>query len=68
MTVLATLFTHPMELSGPVFWAVIPVCVAVAIVYRTIRIHSLQRLPIAIIKLSLQIVKSLLIAVAKSTN
>ena len=58
MTALATLFIHPIQLPGQMFWAVIPVCVAVAIVYRTIRIHSLQGLPVAIIKLSLQIILS----------
>lgn len=58
MTALATLFVHPIQLSGPMFWAVLPVCVAVAVVYRTIRIQFISHLAMAIIKLSLQIILS----------
>ena len=52
MNVLA-LLTYPIQLRGQAFWAVIPVSIAVAIVYKTIRTQSLRRLPMEILFLSL---------------
>ncbi len=46
---IATLFYNPMRLSvGTVLWLVIPLCVAVTIVYKTIRTDNLKRLPVQI--------------------
>ena len=52
MNVLA-LLTYPIQLRGQALWAVIPVSIAVAIVYKTIRTQSLRRLPMEILFLSL---------------
>jgi hypothetical protein len=52
---LATLFVNPVELPGEMFWAVIPVSIVVAIVYKTIRTQSVRRLPREIVVLSLLI-------------
>jgi hypothetical protein len=40
------LFTNPVPLSanGLALWLVLPLCAAVAIVYRTIRVEDLRRL------------------------
>lgn len=48
---LAALFTHPMQINGQTFWLLIPVSIAVAIVYKTIRTESLRTLPLEIAKL-----------------
>ena len=55
MIPLATLFTHPIELASQLLWMIIPVSIAVAIVYKTLRVTSLRHLPMAIVKLSLLI-------------
>lgn len=55
MTPLATLFVDPMEISSRSLWMVIPVCIGVAVVYKTIRTRSLRRLPLEVALLSLYI-------------
>lgn len=50
---LLALLTYPIQLRGQALWAVIPVSIAVAIVYKTIRTQSLRRLPMEILFLSL---------------
>ncbi len=43
---LATLFVHPMEISTTTaLWLVLPLCLCVAIVYKTVRTHNIRRLP-----------------------
>ena len=43
-----TLFYNPMTLSSDAWalWLVLPLCATVAIVYKTIRIKDLRRLPL----------------------
>lgn len=53
MNLLAQLFTHPRQLSDQMLWLVVPVSLAVAIVYKTVRTRSLRRLPLEIAGLSL---------------
>ena len=46
------LFVNPMPLTASAaFWLLLPLCVAVATVYRTVRIQHTQRLLVAILKL-----------------
>jgi len=58
VSALAAWFTHPMVLGSETFWLIIPVSVAVAIVYKTVRNENLKRLPLDIIKLTLYILVS----------
>ncbi len=45
----ATLFVNPMELpTGALLWLLLPLCAAVGIVYKTVRIDNLRRLPVSI--------------------
>lgn len=44
---LATIFHHPAELSSDdMLWLLLPLCAAVAIVYKTVRTKHLHRLAI----------------------
>jgi hypothetical protein len=43
---LAMLFVHPMEISTTTaLWLVLPLCLCVTVVYKTVRTHNLQQLP-----------------------
>jgi hypothetical protein len=55
MSLLGTLFTHPMDVSGNALWVVIPLSLAVAAVYKTIRADSIRHLPREIVLLTLYI-------------
>jgi hypothetical protein len=45
---LATLFYNPVHIpSDVVLWMIIPLCAAVGIVYKTLKIKNLQQLPAA---------------------
>lgn len=47
--IVSSLFTHPIRIhSDQHLWFVLPLCLAVAIVYKTIRTRSLRRLPLEI--------------------
>ena len=47
---IATLFVNPMLISTDnILWLLIPLCIAVAIVYKTVRTESLRRLPLEIL-------------------
>lgn len=59
MSLLAGLFTNPMTLPFDTLWAVIPVSLAVAIVYKTLRTKTLRRLPWDITKLTVYILASI---------
>ncbi len=49
---MATLFWHPMTLdSSSTIWLLIPLCISVAITYKTIRIQRLSQLPMQILQL-----------------
>lgn len=50
---IGLLFQNPVQLSSQTLWMVVPVCVAVAAVYKTLRTRSLHRLPMEILQLSL---------------
>ncbi len=54
-TILAGLFTHPIELPFPPLWLLAPLSLAVAAVYKTIRTPHLRRLPIEIALVTLYI-------------
>ncbi len=46
---IATLFWHPMTLdSSSTIWLLIPLCISVAVVYKTIRVQRPAQLPLAI--------------------
>jgi hypothetical protein len=46
MTPAWTIFYNPMPLqSHVVLWMVLPLCMSVAVVYKTIRVRELRRLP-----------------------
>ena len=43
------IFYHPMTLPvSTVLWLVVPLCIAVAVVYKTIRTDDLRRLPVQV--------------------
>ncbi|MBS3822247.1 MAG: hypothetical protein GVY16_06895 [Planctomycetes bacterium] len=43
---LAALFTHPIIMpSWLVLWLILPLCLCVAVVYKTVRIQDIRRLP-----------------------
>ncbi len=43
---IATLFVHPLTIPvSAVLWLVIPLCAAVAIVYKAVRVDDLRKLP-----------------------
>lgn len=43
---IAELFVHPMVIPfDTIPWLVLPLCAAVAIVYKTVRVHSIRELP-----------------------
>ena len=58
--ILATLFVNPIPIdpATAIFW-VIPLCIAVAAVYRTIRTDNLRRLPREIVTLSVCLIGGL---------
>ena len=46
MTLAWTIFQNPAPLhAGTVLWLVIPLCAAVAVVYKTLRTKDVRRLP-----------------------
>jgi hypothetical protein len=55
MSLLATLFTNPIPLSGSTLWFVLPLSVVVAAVYKAIRVDSPRQLPREILLLTLYI-------------
>ncbi len=50
-----SLFVNPMQMGPSHLFLVIPLCLGVAIVYKTIRVQDLRRLPLAILALWLYI-------------
>jgi hypothetical protein len=58
--IFATLFVHPMPIdpATSIFW-LIPLCIAVAAVYRTIRTDTVRTLPREIITLSVCLIGGL---------
>ncbi len=49
---MATLFWHPMTLdSASTIWLLIPLCISVAVTYKTIRVQRLSQLPVQILLL-----------------
>ena len=47
---LATLFVHSMSIeSTRIIWLMIPLCVSIAVVYKTIRVKYLSGLPLQIL-------------------
>lgn len=52
MTALADLFVHSMSLPSNTLWFAVPVSLAVAVVYKTLRVRTLRQLPREIALLS----------------
>ena len=51
--ILAAIFTHPVVLPyNSLLWLLLPLCFGVAVIYKTIRIDDLRRLPKDILALS----------------
>lgn len=49
---LATLFVNPISIpSWLCLWLIVPLCVAVAVVYKTVRVRHLSQLPLQILML-----------------
>ena len=47
-----TLFVHPVRLSfTSLLWLLPPLCLFVAIIYKTVRMHRLRRLPMEVVAL-----------------
>jgi len=50
---IASLFYHPITLPAKaVLWLVIPLCLSVAVVYKTVRTDNLRKLPMQIFVLA----------------
>ncbi|MDY7011080.1 MAG: hypothetical protein SVV80_10070 [Planctomycetota bacterium] len=45
------IFKHPVQMGGNHIWLVIPLCMVLAVVYKTIRVHSLRQLFMQILSL-----------------
>jgi len=44
---IAKLFVHPMIIPfNTILWLILPLCVSVAVVYKTIRVRRLRQLPL----------------------
>ena len=57
---IAELFVNPIQFSSALVpWLIIPLCLSVATVYRTIRTDDVRRLPLQIAKLTLYIIFAL---------
>jgi hypothetical protein len=57
---IATIFYHPMNLPvRTVLWLVIPLCLSVVIVYKTVRTDNLRRLPLQILFLAAYVLAGL---------
>jgi len=52
---IAWLFVQPIQLGRDHLWLVVPLCILVAAVYKTIRVKHLRDLPIQIVGLCLYI-------------
>jgi hypothetical protein len=51
--ILANIFTHPVVLPyHSLLWLLLPLCLGVAVIYKTIRIDDLRGLPKGILTLS----------------
>ena len=49
---IAALFTNPITLSSSdILWLIAPLCLGVAIVYKTVRTENLRRLPAQVLGL-----------------
>jgi len=48
---IATLCTNPVPMGGENLWLVLPVCAVAAVVYKTIRVKHLRKLPLQILGL-----------------
>ncbi len=45
------IFKHPVQLGIDHIWLVIPLCIVLAVVYKTIRVRHLRQLPLQILGL-----------------
>jgi hypothetical protein len=63
--VIALLFYNPITLGFySELWLVLPLCAAVGVVYKTIRIHDLRRLPWEVLYLLAYMVAGLILLAA----
>lgn len=44
-------FVNPIQMGRDSLWLVVPLCIVLAVVYKTIRIRNLRRLPLQILSL-----------------
>ena len=56
-----TIFYHPIYLDGhgSTLWLLLPLCLSVALTYKTIRLHSLRRLHLAVLALMIYMIAGL---------
>ena len=45
---MATLFFDPIDVSGAWLWFLLPLCLSIAVVYKTTKLRDLQRLPLSV--------------------
>jgi hypothetical protein len=58
--VIGALFVNPLQFSSAIVpWLIIPLCLSVAVVYRTVRTDDVRLLPMQIAKLTLYIIFAL---------
>lgn len=51
----------PLEANGWTLWLVLPICASVAIIYKTVRLNTLKRLPQEIIYLIIYMTLGLIV-------
>lgn len=57
-------FLDPIHLEGYWMWLIVPLVVAITVVYKAIKLDDLSRLPREVAKLSLQILAFMFLAAA----
>jgi len=55
-----SLFVHPITMGRNSLWLVLPLCMVLAVIYKTIRVQTLRELPLQIFILWLYIIGGLI--------
>lgn len=60
MSMIAAIFLRPIEWESGQLPMLLPLCLAVAIVYKTIKLNDLRRLPVAVVLLWFTMILSMI--------
>jgi len=56
---LATVFLQPMQLNGQRLWFLLPLCLSIAVVYKTTKVRELKDVPLAALLLFVTILAAM---------